>query len=59
MPTLVYRLNPDTGALSTVADLFDKVNGITFSPNGSYAYVTDTGAQNSNYGVNFSSPATM
>ena len=61
LPTLVYRLNPDTGALMAVADGFDKPNGLTFSPspNGSYAYVTDTGAQSSFYGVNFSAPATM
>jgi gluconolactonase len=33
MPTLVYRLNPDTGSLSVVADLFDKCNGM--HPDGS------------------------
>lgn len=27
IPTQVYRLNPDTGALTTVADGFDKPNG--------------------------------
>lgn len=33
--------------------------GITFSPNGSYAYVTDTGAQYSFYGYNMTAPASM
>lgn len=33
--------------------------GITFSPNGSYAYVTDTGAQYSNFGYNMTAPASM
>lgn len=59
IPTQVYRLNPDTGALTTVADGFDKPNGITFSPNGSFAYVTDTGAANAFYGLNFSAASTI
>lgn len=33
--------------------------GITFSPNGSYAYVTDTGAQYALFGYNFTAPASM
>ncbi|KAL2415640.1 hypothetical protein ABEF95_004561 [Exophiala dermatitidis] len=59
LPNQVYRLNPDTGAVTVVADGFDLPNGITFSPNGSYAYVTDTGAQYSFYGYNFTAPASI
>ena len=57
--TQIYRLNADTGALSVVADGIKKPNGITFSPDGSYAYVTDTGAQNANFGTNSSDPASI
>ncbi|KAL2426180.1 hypothetical protein ABEF95_012387 [Exophiala dermatitidis] len=59
LPNQVYRLNPDTGAVTVVADGFDLPNGITFSPDGSYAYVTDTGAQYSFYGYNFTAPASI
>lgn len=59
LPNMVYRLNPSTGAVTTVADGFALPNGLAFSPNGSYAYVTDTGAQLSFFGYNFSSPASM
>ena len=33
--------------------------GITFSPDGSYAYVTDSGALDAFYGTNLSAPSTM
>jgi gluconolactonase len=36
IPTLVYRLNADTGALSTVADGFDKPNGSYGAPKTSF-----------------------
>jgi gluconolactonase len=40
----VYRIDPDTGELTVVADDFDKPNGIAFSPDESVLYVADTGA---------------
>lgn len=40
----VYRIDPSTGAMSIVADDFDKPNGIAFSPDESILYVADTGA---------------
>ncbi|KAK4442664.1 hypothetical protein QBC34DRAFT_363420 [Podospora aff. communis PSN243] len=43
MPTQVYRFNDRTGAVTVAADGFIMPNGITFSPGGKYAYVTDTG----------------
>ena len=52
LPNQVYRFNPNTGAVTVVADGFDLPNGLQFSPNGSYAYVTDTGAQLANFGYN-------
>ena len=39
----VYRLEPDSGALTVVADDFDKPNGIAFSPDEKLLYVADTG----------------
>ncbi|RVX69668.1 hypothetical protein B0A52_06732 [Exophiala mesophila] len=59
LPNMVYRLTPSTGALVAVADGFELPNGVIFSPNGSYAYVTDTGAQGAFYGYNFSAPASI
>ncbi|ERF72942.1 hypothetical protein EPUS_05023 [Endocarpon pusillum Z07020] len=59
LPTQVYRFNPSTGAVTAVADGFELPNGITFSPDGSYAYVTDTGAQLAFYGYNLSAPASI
>ncbi|KAI1142443.1 calcium-dependent phosphotriesterase [Hypoxylon sp. FL0543] len=55
----VYRYNGETGAVAAVADGFVLPNGITFSPNGSHAYVTDTGVFGGVWGWNFSSPASV
>lgn len=40
----VYRLDPESGDLSVVADDFDKPNGIAFSPDENLLYIADTGA---------------
>lgn len=55
----VYRFNEATGALTVVADNFVLPNGITFSPEGAYAYVTDTGINQGFNGFNFSFPSSM
>ncbi|KUM55827.1 hypothetical protein ACN42_g11409 [Penicillium freii] len=55
----VYRFNPDTGAVTVVADGFDHPNGFTFSPDGKYAYVTDTGIDSGFFGLNFTRPASI
>ncbi|KAF6805080.1 evolved d-pantonohydrolase [Colletotrichum musicola] len=55
----VYRLNPTTGALTVVADGFTLPNGLTFSPDGSYAYVTDTGISRALFGMNLTQPASI
>ena len=39
----VHRFDPRTGALTTVADSFDKPNGLCFSPGERTLYVTDNG----------------
>ncbi|KAI1657946.1 calcium-dependent phosphotriesterase [Daldinia decipiens] len=57
--TQIYRYNPETGAVAAVADGFGVNNGLTFSPNGSHAYVTDTGANKAVLGWNFSEPASI
>ncbi|CAG8932842.1 unnamed protein product [Penicillium salamii] len=55
----VYRFNPDTGAVTVVADEFDHPNGLTFSPEGDYAYITDTGISSGFFGLNFTRPASV
>jgi len=55
----VYRFNEATGALTVVADNFVLPNGITFSPEGAYAYVTDTGINQGFNGFNFSFPSSI
>ncbi|KAG5657790.1 hypothetical protein KAF25_007823 [Fusarium avenaceum] len=55
----VYRFNPETGALTVVADGFVAPNGLTFSPDGQHAYVTDTGISNALFGLNFTRPASI
>ncbi|ORY62688.1 lactonohydrolase [Pseudomassariella vexata] len=55
----VYRLNEATGAVTVVADGFTLPNGLTFSPNGEYAYVTDTGINHGLLGFNLSDPSSI
>ncbi|KAF2029745.1 levo-lactonase [Setomelanomma holmii] len=55
----VYRYNFQTGAIRVVADDFTLPNGVTFSPDGNKAYVTDTGIALGFYGRNLSSPASV
>ncbi|KAI1102799.1 calcium-dependent phosphotriesterase [Jackrogersella minutella] len=55
----VYRYNSETGAVAAVADGFGYPNGITFSPNGSHVYITDTGLSAGFFGWNFSNPASL
>ncbi|KAI1077132.1 D-lactonohydrolase [Whalleya microplaca] len=59
LPNQVYRYNDVTGAVTVVADGFSLPNGVTFSPNGSHAYVTDTGANGGFQGWNLSRPASI
>jgi len=42
----VYRVDPKTKALTAVARDFDKPNGIAFSPDEKWLYVTDSGTPN-------------
>ncbi|KAK3723697.1 hypothetical protein LTR37_001578 [Vermiconidia calcicola] len=59
LPNQVYRMTPSTGAVTVVSDQLVSPNGLTFSPNGSYAYVTDTGSALGFYGTNQSAPSTI
>ena len=43
LPNRVYRLEPDTGAATIVADDFLRPNGLCFSPDESLLYIVDTG----------------
>ncbi|KAI0598266.1 D-lactonohydrolase [Biscogniauxia sp. FL1348] len=68
MRNQVYRYNDETGAVTAVADGFTLPNdradffgkpGLTFSPDGLYAYVTDTGANSGKLGWNQSYPSSI
>ena len=43
LPNRVYRLEPDTGTATIVADDFLRPNGLCFSPDESLLYIVDTG----------------
>ncbi|CAG9994596.1 unnamed protein product [Clonostachys byssicola] len=57
LPNQAYRLNAITKALTAVADDQINPNGITFSPDGRYAYITETGASMAFQGYFQSRPA--
>ncbi|RYE79483.1 MAG: SMP-30/gluconolactonase/LRE family protein [Hyphomicrobiales bacterium] len=47
----VYRLDPETGEVTMVADDFDRPNGLAFSPDESVLYIADSGrARGSGFG---------
>ncbi|WVQ75912.1 hypothetical protein IAR50_005547 [Cryptococcus sp. DSM 104548] len=54
-----YRFNYDTGVVRVVADGMNMPNGLTFSPDGQYAYISDTGISAGNFGTNYTYPATI
>ncbi len=43
LPTRVYRLDPETGEATIVADDFLRPNGLCFSPDENLLYIVDTG----------------
>ncbi|KAK4190586.1 hypothetical protein QBC35DRAFT_490039 [Podospora australis] len=59
LPKQVYRFHRDTGAVVVAADGFNMPNGISFSPNGRHAYVTDSGLAQAFKGIDFTAPATV
>ncbi len=46
----VYRVNPDDGSVTVVADDYIKPNGLAFSPDENYLYISDTGRSHSTNG---------
>ena len=44
LPTRVYRLEPDLGEATIVADDFLRPNGLCFSPDEELLYIVDTGS---------------
>jgi gluconolactonase len=44
LPTRVYRLDPDSGEATIVADDFLRPNGLCFSPDEELLYIVDTGS---------------
>ncbi|OTB08250.1 hypothetical protein M426DRAFT_30020, partial [Hypoxylon sp. CI-4A] len=55
----IYKYNDETGAVAVVADGFDLPNGVAFSPNGSYAYITDTAINVGTKGWDLTKPSTI
>lgn len=57
---VLYHLtvSKSTNAWVAVADGLYLI-GLTFSPDGSYAYVTDTGLSQGLFGQNYTRPASM
>jgi gluconolactonase len=55
----VYRYNFNTGAITVVADGFAHPNGITMTPDGKKAYITDTGIGGGFFGFNLTAPASV
>lgn len=55
----VYRFEPNTGIIQAVADDFIAPNGIEFSPDYKYVYVTDTGAHTFPNKDNLTDPSTI
>lgn len=55
----VYRFNPDTGVVRAVTDYMLRPNGLTFSPDGKWLYVTDTGAAHGFAGMDWEDPASI
>jgi gluconolactonase len=45
LPPALYRLQPNTGSLTVVADDFEGPNGLAFSPDERLLYVAETGGQ--------------
>ncbi|MCB1380773.1 MAG: SMP-30/gluconolactonase/LRE family protein [Alphaproteobacteria bacterium] len=53
----VYRLDPQSGEVTVVADDFDRPNGLAFSPDESELYIADSGhARGHGYGFDDSRP---
>ncbi|KIK36700.1 hypothetical protein CY34DRAFT_498329 [Suillus luteus UH-Slu-Lm8-n1] len=59
LPSQVYRFDPSTGQVRVVADQFVHPNGIAFSADGKFAFVTDTGVSGGFLGTNQTFPATI
>ncbi|ROW06592.1 hypothetical protein VMCG_04274 [Cytospora schulzeri] len=55
----VYRWNDQTGAVTVVADGFVLPNGVGFSPDGAYAYLTDSGVIKGFSGNFYTEPASI
>lgn len=55
----MYRYNFNTGAITVAVDGFRHPNGITMSPDGKKAYVSDTGIADGFFGYNFTAPASI
>jgi gluconolactonase len=59
LPNQVYRFDPKTGAIRAVADGLGRPNGISFSPDESVVYITDTDSVHGNGDVDLTRASTM
>ncbi|KEF60748.1 uncharacterized protein A1O9_02309 [Exophiala aquamarina CBS 119918] len=59
LPNQVYRFNPATGTVRTVADGFSRPNGLGINKDGSTVYIIDTGAQVGDGTIDYQGPRTI
>ncbi|CAG7961365.1 unnamed protein product [Penicillium nalgiovense] len=59
LPNQVYRFDPKTRQIRVVADGFGRPNGISFSPDESVLYITDTAQVNGDGTTDYTKPATI
>ncbi|OJA16449.1 hypothetical protein AZE42_03798 [Rhizopogon vesiculosus] len=59
LPSQVYRFDPSTGQVRMVADQFVHPNGIAFTPDGTTAFITDSGMGGGSLGTNQTLPSTI
>ena len=59
LPNQVYKFDPKTKNVRVVADGFGRPNGISFSPDESVLYITDTAQVNGDGTIDYLKPATM
>ncbi|KAJ4298388.1 hypothetical protein N0V88_003418 [Collariella sp. IMI 366227] len=59
LPKQVWRFSETTGAVAVAADGFNMPNGICFSPDGMYLYITDTGMAQALFGTNLTFSSTI
>ncbi|KAF9078453.1 D-lactonohydrolase-like protein [Rhodocollybia butyracea] len=59
LPNHIYSFDPRTGAIRVVADQLNKPNGLAFSKDYKFIYISDSGSLSAHFGQNLTYPATI